>query len=466
MKRRIFSMVCSITLIASMLSGCGSAATTESKAESGNTKSSTESSTEASTGASSAVSTAASTAVSKAETSTTSSGDDLKGTKITFLNTKTEIQDYLEDMAAEFEKETGITVECYTNTEENHISEKYASGEPYNITMMDYPDVADYQQYLYDLSNEDWVKDGGDKYGLTLDGKVMGFPFVIEAMGMIYNADAIEKITGETFNWEDYSTLKAFSGLLEKLKAGGMEAPVAVNKDDWSLASHVAGQYYCLRDDGTEKASLSFIDELKKGTADVAKDANYNALMDTIDTFLKYNINASDPLSASYDTNDEYLADGKVAFWPNGSWATDVSKNTDKIGIMPYPVDTEDTSLSQKLISGATKMLTVDAAYSTEKEQQASLKFLNWLVYSDAGQDFMVNKCSLIVAFSNIKLEASTPLSSSVFEFIKNGQTNYWYQALPSDYNTAMGAILQQYIAGATKRDQLASDIESYWKGK
>ena len=48
--------------------------------------------------------------------------EDLSGTKITFLNTKTEIQDYLEDMGKAFEDETGIEIEFYTNTEENHIS--------------------------------------------------------------------------------------------------------------------------------------------------------------------------------------------------------------------------------------------------------------------------------------------------------------------------------------------------------
>lgn len=42
--------------------------------------------------------------------------EDLSGTKITFLNTKTEIQDYLEDMGKAFEDETGIEIEFYTNT--------------------------------------------------------------------------------------------------------------------------------------------------------------------------------------------------------------------------------------------------------------------------------------------------------------------------------------------------------------
>lgn len=389
---------------------------------------------------------------------------DLSGTKITFLNTKTEIQDYLEDMGAAFKEETGIEVEFYTNTEENHITEKYAAGEPYTIMMMDYPDVADYQEYLYDLSGEKWIGDGGSQYGLTLDGKVYGFPFVIEAMGLIYNADAIEKITGETFNWEDYSNLEAFKGLLDKLVEGGMESPIALNQDDWSLASHVFGQAYCAREDGSEEASLAFVDGLKKGEEDLANDEDFNALMDLIDVYMEYNINKDDPLSATYDMNDEYLKEGTVAFWPNGSWATDVSELTDNVGIMPYPMDTKDEVNAHNLVSGATKMLAVDAAYSSEDEQKAALEFLNWLVYSDYGQKFMVNTCSLITAFSNNTQEPEAALSASVASFVKNGSSVYWYQAMPSDHNTVVGAILQKYISGDMDRDELISEVSDYWK--
>ena len=389
---------------------------------------------------------------------------DLSGTKITFLNTKTEIQDYLEDMGAAFKEETGIEVEFYTNTEENHITEKYAAWEPYTIMMMDYPDVADYQEYLYDLSGEKWIGDGGSQYGLTLDGKVYGFPFVIEAMGLIYNADAIEKITGETFNWEDYSNLEAFKGLLDKLVEGGMESPVALNQDDWSLASHVFGQAYCAREDGSEEASLAFVDGLKKGEEDLANDEDFNALMDLIDVYMEYNINKDDPLSATYDMNDEYLKEGTVAFWPNGSWATDVSELTDNVGIMPYPMDTKDEVNAHNLVSGATKMLAVDAAYSSEDEQKAALEFLNWLVYSDYGQKFMVNTCSLITAFSNNTQEPEAALSASVASFVKNGSSVYWYQAMPSDHNTVVGAILQKYISGEMDRDELISEVSDYWK--
>lgn len=459
MKKGLGILLCG-ALLAGLLTGCtsgGGNSDTNKAGESGAQAESTESAGSAASGE---------TGTEQQEDQASAAADDLSGTTITFLNTKAEIQDNLEAMAAAFKEETGITVEYYTVTEENHIAEKYAAGEPYTITMMDYPDVADYQEYLYDLSNEKWIADGGRDYGLTLDGKVYGFPFVIEAMGMVYNADAIEKITGEPFKPEDYASAGKFEELLQTLKDGGMEYPVAVNRDDWSLASHLFGQLYCLRGDGSEQASLSFVDELKTGSVKLTEDSNFNALMDTIDTLLAYNVNSADPLSASYDLNCEYLADGTVAFWPNGSWATDLYEYTDKIGIMPLPLNGTDASLSTGLISGATKMLAVDAAYSTEAEQKAALQFLDFLVYSEAGQKFLVKDCALIAAFSNFTLEAETPLSASVFEFVKDGRTTWWYQAMPSDHNTEVGTIMQKYISGAVDRAEMAAEVEAYWNGK
>lgn len=386
------------------------------------------------------------------------------GAKITFLNTKQEVQDYLEELGKAFFDETGITVEFYTNTEENHINEKYAAGAPYTITMMDHPDVADYQEYLLPLNDEEWAAFGGNEYGMTIDGNLYGFPFCIEAVGMIYNAKAIEDITGEEFDPAAYTTLEAFEGLLEKLVEGGMETPVAVNKDDWSLASHLFGQFYCFREDGTEEPCLAFADELKAGTVNLAEDAAFNAAMDTIDVLLKYNINRDDPLSASYDMNNVYLNDGDVAFWPNGSWATNLYEYTDKIGIMPLPMSGVEEVLTTDLICGASKMLVIDKAYSTEEEQEAARTFLNWLVNSDAGKDFLVNKSSLIVAFSNMNMDGSAPLSASAFNYIKNNMWTYWYQEMPSDHNTEVGALLQKYISNNIDRTGLAAELEAYWK--
>ena len=110
-------------------------------------------------------------------------------------------------------------------------------------------------------------------------------------------------------------------------------------------------------------------------------------------------------------------------------------------------------------------MLAVDAAYSSEEEQAAALEFLNWLVYSEEGQTFLVKTCSLISAFSNNTTEADAALSASVAEFVKDGKSVYWYQAMPSDHTTEVGSLLQKYIAGAVDRAGLAEEVAAYWNG-
>lgn len=390
-----------------------------------------------------------------------------QGTKITLLNTKSELQTQFEEMAKKYQEQTGVTVEVNFTSDVvgTHLAGKYAAGDPYTIMLVDHPDVYDFQEYLADLSGEDWIKDGGDTYGITIDGKVYSFPFTVEAVGLIYNADAIEKITGETFKPADYAALDKFEGLLKKLADGGMAAPVAVNKDDWSLANHFFGQLYDQQGNSAD-GSIAFVDSLKSGETKLSENARFQSLMDSFDLLKKYNINGSDPLSADYDLNNSYLAEGQVAFWFNGSWATEIYEHTENIGIMPLPQKDTTDDANTKLVSGASKEFVIDAKYATPEQQQAAKDFLNWLVYEEAGQTFMVDECSIIPAFSNIRKKVSAPLSASAQEYINAGQSMYWYQEIPGDHGTEAGASLQKYLGGNSKRDELASEIETYWQAQ
>ena len=81
----------------------------------------------------------------------------------------------------------------------SQIATKYASHDPYTLTMVDPKDIyAIANDYAYDLSDQDWA--GHTSLGIKAAGKLAGFPVCVEARGIIYNADAIEKITGEEFD--------------------------------------------------------------------------------------------------------------------------------------------------------------------------------------------------------------------------------------------------------------------------
>ena len=82
------------------------------------------------------------------------------------------------------------------------------------------------------------MADGGELLGVKVDGKTYGFPFCVEAAGLLYNKTAIENITGKEFVPADYQSLDQFKTLLDELKAGGMELPVILNSEDWSIGLH------------------------------------------------------------------------------------------------------------------------------------------------------------------------------------------------------------------------------------
>ncbi len=385
---------------------------------------------------------------------------------ITLLNTKSELVDQFEKMAQTYKEITGVNIEVVFTSDVvgTHLAERYASGSPYTIMMVDRPDVYDFQEYLLDLSGEDWIKDGGSAYGVTIDGKVYSFPMLIESVGLLYNAQAIEDITGKEFVWSEYNTPEKFQALLDELAAGGMEKPVAVNKEDWSLANHFFGQLYNQQGNSAE-GSQAFVDSLKNGETKLVDNDRFNSLMDSFDLLAKYNINGADPLAADYDMNNTYFAEGDVAFWYNGSWVTEVYDKTEKIGMMPLPQKDDSDGANDYLISGASKTLVIDQKYSTPEQQQAAKDFLNWLVYDEAGQSFMVDDCSIIPAFANIDKKVSAPISVAAQTFIRNNATQFWYQTIPGDHGTQVGAAMQKYLSGNIDRTGLAGEVEKYWQG-
>ncbi len=118
---------------------------------------------------------------------------------ITLYNSKNEITEYLEDAAEVYAEENNVNIEIYysNDTVAAHLGARYAASDPYVISMVDAKDVYSVgATYGYDLSGEDWIKD--TDYAITVDDKVLGFPVCIEARGLLYNADAIEELTGKS----------------------------------------------------------------------------------------------------------------------------------------------------------------------------------------------------------------------------------------------------------------------------
>ena len=381
--------------------------------------------------------------------------------KITIFNSKMEIQSQLEEMAAEYTANKGVEVDVYysSDTVAAHMSTRYASNEPYTIAMVDAKDIYSLApDHGLDLSDQDWVKD--TTQAIAIDGVVYGFPVCVEARGLIYNKTAIEETLGEEFNPEDYKTYDAFKELLEKLVENGMETPVGIMKEDWSLAAHYLASVYEERDDVD-----AFIEALHAGEVYLMADERFGTRMDTFD-LLKANNYAKDaPVAAVREDTELYLAEGEIAFMYGGNWDWSVLNEFEpegEMGMMPVPQNAEP--YNDRMIGGGSKYFFIDSSDNTSEEQQQAAKdFLNWLVYDEEGQDFMVNTCALVPAYSNIELPVSDPLGASVKAYADADKLIPSYNYMPDDHYAKVGANMQEYLADDIDRATFAQDIQDYW---
>lgn len=396
----------------------------------------------------------------------------LKGTGITLLNSKAEIQVALEEMSVIFEERSGIHVEVMPVTDGDSPYTKvvslYNSGNPPTLSILDTTDViALAEEKAEDLTGEEWIKDA-EGYLTEVNGKIYSFPLCIEGRGLIYNKAVIETALGEPFDPDSIKTQADFTALLDRLVAAGIEKPISMAKEDWSLGAHQL-QYIYETSDGTSEGAQEVIEQIKNGELDLK---NYNRMTEFLNTFdiLKtYNVAKGDPLGADYDEMAIDLADGKTAFWFNGNWAWPNlqeagAKNDDAYGFLPYFLNNDENDFANRMIQGSpSKQIMLDGQVADEKQKAAAKEFLNWVVYSEIGQQMLVKTCNLIPPFSNNPYEPEDPLSKDIYLHVQNGTAFNASAIVPNDHWAVLGAAMQKYLADRSDRDELIKSIEAYW---
>ena len=395
----------------------------------------------------------------------------LNGTNITLLNTKAEIQVALEEMGVEYEKKSGVHVEVMPVSDDSPYTKMislYNSGNTPTIAILDTTDViALAEEKGVDMSEEKWVSEA-EGYLTKINGKIYSFPLCIEGRGIIYNKTVIEKALGETFDPASITTLDEFQAFLDRLVENGIEKPVSMAKEDWSLGAHHL-QYIYETYDGTSEGAQKVVEEIKAGTLDLNTYNRMSEFLDIFDVLKEYNVAKGDPLGADYDEMAIDLADGKTAFWFNGNWAWPNlveagAEETDEYGFLPYFMNNDKEDFANQMIQGApSKQVMVDRQIATEKEQAAGRQFLNWIVFSEIGQQMLVKTCNIIPPFQNNPYEPSDPLSRDIYEKVHAQKAFSASVIVPNDHWAVLGAAMQKYLAGRSDRRELMESIQDYW---
>jgi raffinose/stachyose/melibiose transport system substrate-binding protein len=404
------------------------------------------------------------------------SSDEANGSKdgkvnIIVTNAKGEIDAQFKQAAKDFMKanpEINLQVNSTAVGDTLNVFDKLtSSGKTVTLAMFEpYAAQNKYKDVGIDLSDEKWNADT-DVALKDASGKVVGFPFAVEGMGLVYNEKVVEKAVGGEFDPFTINTRDKFKDLLDKIKASGVEYPVAYQSEAWSVGNHYSSLFL------NQAENLNtFVDELKAGKEDLAKNDVWNGYYDTMDLLAskEYNKYGDRPVGQYYDAAHVAVGNGESAILFNGNWAFDSLKALEgsNFGFMPVPVDNNpDNELNNKIAAGPTQVFVINKKASKE-QQDAAKKFLDWLVYDEAGQDFVVNESQIISAFKNNSNKVTNPLGIAIGNAIEQGKTvpfstNY---INASEWSTTVGPEVQKYIAKETTKADLAKYLEENFKNQ
>lgn len=377
-----------------------------------------------------------------------------KNVTIKVFQFKVEIADALTKMAAEYEKETGVKVDIET----------HGGGEDYNallkaqIASGDEPEIFNaegfdalkaYYDRAADLAGEPWASSviPAAAAPAQVDGKLLGMPMNIEGYGIIYNKDLFEK-AGIT---ELPKTLTELKAVCEKLKAAGI-TPFSTTNEWWSIGHHTINIGIAEQPD-----PIKFTDDSKAGTGSFKGNDVFNNWINYVDVV--FGNSQKDKLTTDYATQVAYFATGKAAMIQQGNW---IQGDVDKVaklnlGVLPIPID---DSGKARIYTGPANFWIVNSKSEHPDEAKA---FLNWMVTSDLGKQYLTKEFKFIPALTSIKATAEDigQIGAAVSEQAATAGGWHWGR-YPDGVIQAWGAAMQEYEGAQIDKDKL---FEKFDKG-
>jgi len=343
---------------------------------------------------------------------------------IRFVNTKIEIDKPLKEFAKKYQEKTGQEVDIESlggGVDVNGQLKNYlAAGNMPDIYAFGPDGYGSFKDYLTDLSDEPWVKDTDFAFKGDND-KVYGFPFAIEGIGLVYNADILKKAGVDPKSLTNINAYKEAFKKIDSMKDQlGIQAVCSVAAESgqmyWSTANHIMGAYLS---EGLARTDKTYIDMLNKGEID---DARFGEFADYV-KLLFDNADQNVLISGTYDDQLALWAQGKTAFITQGSWIDPSLPGYNvkfDCGIAPPAFTTKD---APGILADAPAYWGI---YNKSKKIDACKEFLKALSSSEDGQACLVKDCAMVSPFKSSTVQPTSPLALSEANYIKDNKTYAW----------------------------------------
>lgn len=365
----------------------------------------------------------------------------------------------MNQLAKEYEKETGVKVEVETlgggvGYSTGLKAKLVGQTEPDIFNNPGYSDMDDYMDRLTDLSNEPWVSRVPEfaKQAVTRDGKIYGMPVGLEGHGLVYNKDLFAKAGITT----PPVTLSEFKEAFKKLKDAGIK-PIATGFGE----TFVLGQFQMIAT-ALHEDPIQFSRDVASGAKKIADDPYFQGWLEFFDLAIEYA--EPNPLTTDYNTQVTMFASGEVAMMGQGNWTQAGIDKIDpnlNVGLLAFPVgDAPDQN--GYITGGSPNYWVVNSKGQHPEEAKA---FLNWLVTSETGKRFIVEEFKFIPALDGIEYDpkALGGIATDIIEYSRAGKMLTWNTDYPGrdSLNKEFGSVMQSYIGKQIKREEVLPGFDA-----
>ena len=407
--------------------------------------------------------------------------------QVRYLNFKPEVASIYQELAAAYEKETGVKVIVETaanNAYESTLTSKMATKQAPTLFQINGPrGYANWKNYCAELSDTELYKHLTDKsLAVTSGGKVYGIPYVVEGYGIIYNAAITDKyfaLPNKATKYKSMDEVNNFAALKEVCDDMQANKEALGIKGVFASTSLKAGEDWRWQ---THLANLPVYYEFKNNNVDLASDATKKISFQYDKEFknifdLYLNDSVIPAKNVGVKTVDNSMAEfalEECAMVQNGNWAwgqiSGVSGNKVKAENVKYlPIYTGVAGEEgQGLCIGTENFYCINKKAS-KQDQQATADFIYWLYSSETGKKYVTEKLGFIAPFDTFadNERPTDPLAVEISNWMaKPGITSVaWnFTLFPSQtFKDNFGASLLRYAQGAKSWEDVKASVVKDW---
>lgn len=370
------------------------------------------------------------------------SDDDIKDQEVVIYQNKVEINDQLMAFAELYTDETGIKVTVKTSGgdspyAENLKAEFQSDRQPDIFVIEGMGGYNTWESKLEAFSGDEWIDLTSLEF--AVDGKVYGFPVAVEAWGMAYNKEILDKagVDPSTLTSQEAYRVafEKIDGMKDELGLKSVVAMAAGPDMRWVTGLHNFNGYLSA---GLEYGDTTVLDKLLNGEADVERLTEY---ADWVELLFEFSDKAV-LLTGNYDAQVGQFGTGQSAFVHQGNW---IDPWLDDNGVdfeMGYAPHASTYGEHNAIFIGAPSYYVMN---NESENLEATRDFLNFLATNEAGHNYMVNEAKMIPAFTNVTLTPDAPLSANVAKWVavENGAYTWLQNDMPDGFG--MGTIAPLY---------------------